>query len=50
MPKFTLVVAMTSDRLIGKGNKLPWDIPEEMQNFRTYTLGKTIVMGSKTYE
>lgn len=48
--KKTLVVAMTKDRIIWKWTQLPWDIPEEMKDFRSFTLGKTIVMGSKTYE
>ena len=41
---------MTNDRVIGKWDKLPWDIPDEMKNFRAFTLDKTIVMGRKTYE
>lgn len=38
------------DRIIGKNNQLPWDIPEEMADFRAFTLGKTVLMGRKTYE
>lgn len=41
---------MTKDRVIGKNNQLPWDIPEEMADFRSFTSGKTILMGRKTYE
>lgn len=48
--KFILVAAMTIDRVIGKNNQLPWDIPEEMADFRAFTSGKTILMGRKTYE
>lgn len=41
---------MTTDRLIGNKNQLPWDIPGEMADFRAFTKWKTIVMGRKTYE
>lgn len=41
---------MTKDCVIGKNNQLPWDIPEEMADFRAFTSGKTILMGRKTYE
>ena len=41
---------MTKNHVIGKNNQLPWDIAEEMADFRSFTLGKTIVMGRKTYE
>jgi len=48
--KYILVAAMTKNRVIGKNNQLPWDIPEEMADFRAFTQWKTIVMGRKTYE
>lgn len=48
--KFILVAAMAKNRVIGKNNGLPWDIPEELADFRAFTQGKTILMGRKTYE
>jgi len=48
--KFILVAAMAKNRVIGKNNGLPWDLPEEMADFRSFTQGKTILMGRKTYE
>jgi dihydrofolate reductase len=48
--KFILVAAMAKNRVIGKNNGLPWDLPEEMSDFRAFTQGKTILMGRKTYE
>lgn len=44
------IAAMTHDRVIGKDNKLPRDIPADLARFRAVTSGKTIVMGRKTYE
>ena len=50
MARFILVAAMTHDRVIGKNNQLPWDIPEEMADFRAFTKWKTFLMGRKTFE
>ncbi len=50
MSRIILVAAMTKNRVIGKNNQLPWDIPEELADFRAFTIGKTILMGRKTYE
>jgi dihydrofolate reductase/thymidylate synthase len=35
---------------IGKDNKLPWSIPEDMKRFAKITKGNTVVMGRKTWE
>lgn len=45
-----LIAAMTKRRVIGKNNTLPWNIPEELQHFRTQTLDSTVIMGRKTYD
>lgn len=49
-PVISAIAAMGSDRTIGKDNKIPWDIPEDMQYLRETTLGKPLVMGRSTYE
>ncbi len=46
----SLIWAMDDNRLIGVDNRLPWKLPADMQWFRRHTLGKTIVMGRKTFE
>ena len=48
--KLVAMVAMTSDRVIGKGNDLPWHLPEDLKLFKRTTSGHPIVMGRKTYE
>ena len=48
--KIIMVAAHGKNREIGRGNKLPWRIPAEMQHFKRYTLGRTILMGRKTAE
>jgi dihydrofolate reductase len=45
----SLVVAMNNKRIIGVDNTLPWHIPEDLNHFRQLTLGKPVIMGSKTY-
>ena len=44
------VVAMASNRVIGKDGGLPWHLPEDLKFFKKLTSGGTIVMGRKTYE
>ena len=44
------MVAMTAERIIGKGNDLPWHLPEDLQVFKRTTSGHPIVMGRKTFE
>jgi len=33
---------------IGLANKLLWNIPEDMKHFKSYTMGKVVIMGSNT--
>ncbi len=47
----SLVVALTRGRqVIGKDNKLPWHLPEDLKHFREVTAGHTVIMGRKTHE
>ena len=48
--KITHIVAMDSQRCIGKGNKLPWHIPADLKYFKDNTLNHVILMGRKTLE
>jgi dihydrofolate reductase len=48
--KCIAMVAMTSERVIGKGNDLPWYLPEDLKLFKKTTSGHPIVMGRKTFE
>ncbi len=45
-----LVAALTKEGVIGKDNKLPWRIPDEVKWFRALTIGHTVIMGRKTYD
>lgn len=46
----SLIAALTRERVIGKGNAIPWRIPSDMQNFRSVTAGNVVIMGRKTWE
>lgn len=36
--------------LIGRDGQLPWRLPEDLKFFRRSTLGKTVLMGRKTWD
>lgn len=46
----SIIAAVNENYVIGKNNKLPWHIPEDLKRFKKLTTGKTIVMGRKTFE
>ena len=45
-----IVAHSLSGRVIGNDNKLLWCLPEDLAYFKSRTMGKTVVMGRKTYE
>jgi dihydrofolate reductase len=49
-PVITLIVAVADNGVIGRGNELPWRLPEDLRRFKRITMGKPIVMGRKTFE
>jgi len=44
------IAAMAQNRVIGKDNKLPWNLPEDLKYFREKTKGHILIMGRKTFE
>ena len=48
--KVCIVVAIGRNRELGKGNRLLWHIPEDVQRFRDLTKGHPLIMGRKTFE
>jgi dihydrofolate reductase len=46
----SLVVAMSDNRVIGRGGTLPWRIPEDLRHFKAVTMGKPCIMGRKTWD
>ena len=45
-----IVVAVADNGVIGQGNALPWDLPDDLQHFKRTTMGRPIIMGRKTFE
>jgi dihydrofolate reductase len=50
MSEVVLIAAMAHGRVIGRGNALPWHLPEDMVHFRTATRGHPVIMGRKTWD
>ena len=48
--RLSLIAAMTENRVIGVGGGLPWKLPDEMAQFRAYTLGHPVIMGRANFE
>lgn len=44
------IVAIADNFAIGKGNDLPWHLPEDLKFFKRTTLGKPVLMGRKTFD
>lgn len=49
-PRITLVAALSTARVIGRDNQLPWRLPADLKLFKRLTLNHTVLMGRKTYE
>lgn len=49
-PKLAMIAALTDERVIGRGNEIPFRYPEDMKHFRTVTAGHAVIMGRATYD
>lgn len=50
MIKIALIVAMDAERGIGRNNDLMWNLPMDMQFFKSTTQGHIVVMGRKNFD
>ena len=48
--KLALIAARARNGVIGKGNTLPWHLPEDLRHFKALTMGKPMIMGRKTFD
>jgi dihydrofolate reductase len=46
----SIIVAIAQNNAIGKNNQLLWLMPNDLKHFREITLGRTIIMGRKTFD
>lgn len=50
LPSMAIIAAVAENRVIGIGNSMPWNIPEDLGYFKSLTVGNIVLMGRKTYE
>lgn len=48
--RLILVAAIDRERGIGRGNAMPWHLPDDFRHFRALTLGRPVLMGRRTAE
>jgi len=48
--RLSMMVAKASNNVIGRNNKLPWYLPNDLKYFKQVTFGKPVIMGRKTWE
>jgi dihydrofolate reductase len=48
--RVSLVAALDRHRAIGRGNAMPWHLPDDFRRFKALTLGRPILMGRRTAE
>ena len=46
----SIIVAKAKNNIIGKDNKLLWNLPEDLKHFKELTTGHTMIMGRKTFQ
>jgi len=46
----SIIAAMDQNQLIGKQEKIPWNLPADLKYFKKTTMGVPIIMGRKTFE
>lgn len=45
-----MILASSTDGIIGKDNSIPWDCSTDMKFFKRATTGNVVIMGRKTFE
>lgn len=48
--KIVIVAALSENRVIGRGGKLPWYLPHDLVHFSNLTRNHPVIMGRVTYE
>ncbi len=46
----SFVVAAGTNNVIGKGGKLPWNLPNDLRYFKNITWAMPVIMGRKSFE
>jgi dihydrofolate reductase len=48
--RYSLIVALSENRVIGRCGQLPWRLSADLRRFKRLTMGHHIVMGRKTWD
>lgn len=48
--KIALIAAISENHVLGKDNKLVWELPADWENFKRVTKGKPFILGRVSYE
>ena len=48
--KISIIVAASTNNVIGVDGELPWRLPEDLRRFKAITMGKPMIMGRATFE
>ena len=46
----SIIAAVADNGIIGDKNAIPWHLPADFKYFKETTMGKTVVMGQKTFD
>ena len=48
--KLALIAAVARNGTVGRGDALPWHLPEDQKHFRWVTMGCPVIMGRRTWD
>lgn len=48
--KLALIAAVAQNNAIGINNEMPWHLPGDLRHFKAVTMGKSVIMGRKTFD
>ena len=48
--RISIIAALGRNRAIGRGNAMPWRLPEDLKRFKRLTMGHAVIMGRRTFE
>jgi len=48
--KISIIVAASTNNVIGRDGGLPWRLPEDLKRFKQITMGKPMIMGRATWD
>ena len=49
-PRISIICALSQNRVIGSGDRIPWHIRADLIRFKNKTLHHAVIMGRATFE